>query len=79
MGDTEVILSPVNKTTETRYTASYLTHGMPVEFDAENDTWFKIGVNMQNTTNEDIFVYVEVENVEVRIVIEINSVINWFD
>ena len=79
LGDTEVILSPVNKTTETGYTATYLTHGMPVEFDAENDTWFKIGVNMQNPTNEDIIVYVEVENVEVRIVDEINSVIEWFD
>ena len=79
LGDTEVILSPVNKTTETRYTATYLTHGMSVEFDAENDTWFKIGVNMQNPTNEDIIVYVEVENVEVRIVDEINSVIKWFD
>ena len=79
LGDTEVILSPVNKTTETRYAATYLTHGMPVEFDAEKDTWFKIGVNMQNSTNEDIIVYVEVENVEVRIVDEINSVIKWFD
>ena len=79
LGDTEVLLSPVNKTTETRYTATYLTHGMPVEFDAEKNTWFKIGVNMQNPTNEDIIVYVEVENVEVRIVDEINSVIKWFD
>ena len=79
LGDTEVLLSPVNKTTETRYTATYLTHGMPVEFDAEKDTWFKIGVNMQNPTNEDIIVYVEVENVEVRIVDKINSVIKWFD
>ena len=79
LGDTEVLLSPVNKTTETGYTATYLTHGMPVEFDAEKNTWFKIGVNMQNSTNEDIIVYVEVENVEVRIVDEINSVIKWFD
>lgn len=67
LGDTEVLLSPVNETTETGYTATYLTHGMPVEFDAEKDTWFKIGVNMQNPTDEDIIVYVEVENVEVRI------------
>ena len=79
LGDTEVLLFPVNKTAETGYTATYLTHGMPVEFDAEKDTWFKIGVNMQNSTNEDIIVYVEVENVEVRIVDEINSVIEWFD
>lgn len=67
LGDTEVLLSPVNKTTETGYTATYITRGMPVEFDAEKDTWFKIGVNMQNSTNEDIIVYVEVENVAVRI------------
>lgn len=79
LGDTEVLLFPVNKTAETGYTATYLTHGMPVEFDAEKDTWFKIGVNMQNPTNEDIIVYVEVENIEVRIVDEINSVIEWFD
>lgn len=79
LGDTEVLLSPVDKTAETGYTATYLTHGMPVEFDAEKDTWFKVGVNMQNPTNEDIIVYVEVENVEVRIVDEINSVIEWFD
>ena len=67
LGDTEVLLSPVSKTTETGYTATYLTPGMPVEFDAEKDTWFKVGVNMQNFTDEDIWVYVEVENVEVRI------------
>ena len=79
LGDTEVLLFPVNKTAETGYTATYLTHGMSVKFDAEKDTWFKIGVNKQNSTNEDIIVYVEVENVEVRIVDEINSVIKWFD
>ena len=79
LGDTEVLLSPVNETTETGYTATYLTHGMPVEFDAEKNTWFRIGVNIQNPTDEDIIVYVEVENVEVRISDEINSVIEWFD
>ena len=67
LGDTEVLLSPVNKTTETGYTATYLTSGMPVEFDAEKNTWFRIGINIQNSTDEDIWVYVEVENVAVRI------------
>ena len=38
LGDTEVLLFPVNKTAETGYTATYLTHGMSVEFDAEKDT-----------------------------------------
>ena len=67
LGDTEVLLSPVNETTETGYVATYLTPGMPVAFDAVKDTWFRVGVNMQNPTNEDIIVYVEVENVKVRI------------
>ena len=67
LGDTEVLLSPVNETTETGYAATYLTPGMPVVFDAVKDTWFRVGVNMQNQTNEDIIVYVEVGNVEVRI------------
>ena len=79
LGDTEVLLFPVNEPTETGYTATYLTHGMPVEFDAEEDTWFKVGVNMQNPTDEDIVVYVEVENVEVRISDTSHSVIKWFD
>lgn len=67
LGYTEVILSPVNENVETGYVATYLTPGMPVEFDAVKGEWFKIGVNMQNQTDEDIVVYVEVKNVEVRI------------
>ena len=73
LGDTSVLLSPVNETTETGYVAEYLTHGMPVEFDAEKDTWFKVGVGIQNPTDEDIIVYVEVENVEVRISEQLGS------
>lgn len=66
LGDTEVLLTPVDETTETGYTATYLTHGMPAVFDAEKDTWFRVGINMQNPTNEDIVVYVEAENIEIR-------------
>lgn len=67
LGDTEVLLSPVNGNVETGYVATYLTHGMPIEFDAIKGEWFKIGVSMQNDTDTDITVYVEVEGVEVRI------------
>ena len=67
LGDTEVILLPVNENVETGYVAEYLTPGMPVEFDAVQGEWFKIGVSMQNDTDTDKFVYVEVEGVEVRI------------
>lgn len=70
LGDTEVILSPVNENVETGYVGEYLTHGMPVEFDTANvkDEWFKIGVSVQNDSDRGpIAVSVEVEGVEVRI------------
>ena len=70
LGDTEVILKPVNENVETGYVAEYLTHGMPVEFDTNNvkDQWFKIGLSVQNDSAKGpIAVAVEVESVEVRI------------
>ena len=33
LGDTEVILKPVNENVETGYVGEYLTHGVPVDFD----------------------------------------------
>lgn len=67
LGDTMVILSPVNDNVETGYVATYLTPGMPVEFDAVQGEWFKVGISMQNKTDTDQIEYVEVEGVEVRI------------
>lgn len=70
LGDTEVILKPVNENVETGYVGEYLTHGVPVEFDTRNvnDEWFKIGVSVQNDSDRGpIAVSVEVEGVEVRI------------
>ena len=67
LGDTEVMLSPVNENVETGYVSTYLTPGMPVEFDGVKGEWFKIGISMQNDTETDKIVYVEVEGVEVRI------------
>ena len=67
LGDTEVVLKPIEVKEENAYEPTYLTPGMPVEMDAEKGAWFKIGVNMQNPTDTDIVVYVEVKGVEVRI------------
>lgn len=64
LGDTEVVLSPVNEMVETGYVATYLTPGLPVEFDAITGEWFKIGVSMQNDTDTDITVYVDTCNPE---------------
>ena len=70
LGDTEVILKPVNENVETGYVGEYLTHGVPVEFDTRNvkDEWFKIGVSVQNDSDRGpIAVSVEVAGVEVKI------------
>lgn len=68
LGDTEVILVPVEVREENAYDGpAYITPGMPIEMDVEKGAWFKIGVNIQNPTTEDINVYVIVNNVEVRI------------
>ena len=64
--DTEVLLTPVEETMETGYTAVYLTQGMPAEFDADKRIWLRVGVKAQNTTDEDITAYLTVENAEIR-------------
>lgn len=70
LGDTEVILLPVEYREENAYEATYMTPGMPVKMDVEKGAWFKIGVNIQNSTTEDIHVYVSVRDVEIRIASE---------
>ena len=67
LGDTEVVLKPIEVKEENAYEPTYLTPGMPVEMDVEKGAWFKIGISMQNPTDTDLTVYVEVEGVEVRI------------
>ena len=65
--DTTVILHPVNEFTTAGYVATYITPGLPVEFDAQLGEWFKIGVSAQNPTDTDRTFTVIVEGVEVRI------------
>ena len=67
MGDTEVILKTVNELLTPGYVATYLTPGMPVKFDTVKGEWLKVGISMQNPTETDIIVYIEVEGVEVSI------------
>ena len=67
LGDTEVVLKPIEVKEENANEPTYLTPGMPVEMDVEKGAWFKIGVSVQNPTDTDLTVYVEVEGVEVRI------------
>ena len=68
LGDTEIKLLPIEVREENAYDEpAYITPGMPVKMDVEKGAWFKIGVNVQNTTDESMDVYVSVKNVEVRI------------
>lgn len=68
MGDASVILKPMQVRTETAYDQEwYITPGLTVKLEAEKGGWFKVGVRMWNETGEDKIVYVNVEDVEVRI------------
>ncbi len=69
LSDTSISIVPIEVSTETAYdTTPYLTPGMPVKMEVEKGGWFSIGINMQNNTDENKEVYIEVKNVEVRIV-----------
>ncbi len=69
MGDGEIVLKPVEVKEENAYDEpTYITPGMPVKMNVEKGAWFKIGVNnMQNSSGEDIVVYITVSDVDVRI------------
>ncbi|MCM1125320.1 MAG: M56 family metallopeptidase [Lachnospiraceae bacterium] len=68
LGDTAIELLPVEVREENAYDEPvYITPGMPAKVNAEKGAWFKIGVYMQNPTDEDKVVYVSVKNVTVRI------------
>ena len=66
LGDTEVHLIPVQVNEETEYTPTYLTPGMPVKMTVEKGAWYKIGISVQNPTDEDIIEYVNVGDIDVR-------------
>ncbi|MDE7270678.1 MAG: M56 family metallopeptidase, partial [Acetatifactor sp.] len=67
MGDGEVVLLPVEWQEENTYEPTYITRGMPVKMEVEKGAWFKIGVNIQNPSEESKNVYITVKNVDVRI------------
>lgn len=77
LGDTTVALKAVDGEDKEIYSQTYLTPGMPVKMETQKGTCYKIGVNMQNNTDEDIIVYVDVENIDVLISCE-NQAINYY-
>lgn len=68
LGDTEIQLKTIEVKEENAYDEpTYLTPGMPVKMNVEKGAWFKIGVSVQNESDIDKVVYVEVKGVDVRI------------
>ena len=67
LGDTEVVLKQIEVREENAYEPTYLTPGMPVKMDVEKGAWFQVGVAVQNDTDTEKTVFVEVEGIEVRI------------
>ncbi len=65
--DTEAVLLPLESEKEEDYSPVYLTRAMPVKMKAEKGAWFKIGVHMENPTEEDKIVYVRADGAEIRI------------
>ena len=64
---TEVVLKPIEVTEENAYERTFLDNGQPLLIDVEKGAWFKIGIALQNPSDEDIVVGITVENVKVRL------------
>lgn len=67
LGDASIVLIPTEENEKTEYQPTYITPGMPVEFEVEAGKWYKIGVAKYNDTDTGKIVYVEIEGVEIRI------------
>ncbi len=64
----EVYIKPIEVKTETAYDEpTPLTPGKASRIRLEKGGWFKIGVNLQNDTDEDMVVYLDVKNIALRI------------
>ena len=62
---TNVVLKAIE--TENEIVYSYFTKGEPMIIFAEKGIWYKIGIAMQNPTDKDIVIVVNIENAKVRI------------
>lgn len=65
--DAEFVLKPVDETQENAYECTNFPKGEPMLIAVEKGAWYKIGIAMENPTDEDIVVVVHVKNVKVRI------------
>lgn len=80
LGDTEVSLAPVQYGQKGEYVSPIdLTPGMSAKLLAEKGEWYRIGVKVQNPTQQDLEVFLTVENVQVRVSCPAVGASRWFD
>ena len=65
--DAEFVLMPVGETQENVYECTNFPKGEPMLIDVEKGAWYKIGIAMENPTDEDIVVVFHIVNVKVRV------------
>ena len=65
--DAKFVLMPVGETQENVFECTNFPKGEAILIDVEKGTWYKIGIAIENPTDEDIIVVFHVVNVTVRI------------
>ena len=65
--DAEFVLRSVGEMQENVYECTNFPKGEPMLIDAEKGAWYKIGIAMENPTDEDIVVVFHIVNAKVRI------------
>ena len=65
--DAEFVLKPIDAAQENTFECTGFPKGVPMLIEVEKRAWYKIGIAVQNPTDEDITVVFHVENVKVRI------------
>ena len=65
--DAEFVLMPIEESQENIYKCTNFPKGEPMLIDVDKEAWYKIGIAMENPTDEDIVVVFHVINAKVRI------------
>ena len=65
--DAEFVLKPIEETEGNIYECTNFPKGEPMLIDVEKGAWYKIGIAMENPTDEVVVVVFHVVNAEIRV------------
>ena len=65
--DAEFVLKPIEESEENIYKCTNFPKGEPMLIDVEKGAWYKIGIAMENPTDEAVVVVFHVVNAEMRV------------